>query len=62
VQLFIYDIAGRIVNEYDVDKAGFNQIIWDGRNLEGREAVSGVYFYGIRGSGSLISKKMIYLK
>jgi len=61
-QLGIYDIMGRQVKLIDIASAGFNQVIWDGKNDRGEDVVSGVYLYKIVNSSDKIRRKMIFLK
>ena len=63
-QLGIYDIAGRLVKEYQVSGAagsGPQRIVWDGTNSSGNSVRSGVYFYRLKGAEQTISNKMILL-
>jgi len=47
VELIIYDIMGREVNSfiYDAQTVGAHNIVWNGRNREGANVSSGIYFY-----------------
>ena len=64
VVIRIYDTLGRqvrtLVNERQV--AGFHEVIWDGRNQEGRLAGSGIYFYTLTAGDFAQSRKMTLLK
>ncbi len=64
VKLEVYDILGRKVRTLaDEDMtAGFKQVIWDGRNQSGDEVASGVYFYRIKATDFVMTKKMTLLK
>jgi len=55
--LTIYDLLGRAVRSFDLDGPN-NNVIWDGRNSDGRDCVSGVYF-AIFGSGKSIAARSI---
>ncbi|MFQ6105310.1 MAG: M28 family peptidase [Candidatus Glassbacteria bacterium] len=62
--LSIFDVRGRLVrNLVDGELTpGRYQVSWDGKNGEGREVSSGIYFYRIV-SGSFVStRKMILVK
>jgi hypothetical protein len=61
-QLVIYDITGRRVREFDIDKVGTSRIIWDGTNNDGKNVVSGVYFYRLVSDNQSVARKMILLK
>jgi subtilisin family serine protease len=47
VQLSVFDVTGHLVRKLvgEVQAAGHYQVSWDGRDMAGRRAVSGVYFY-----------------
>ncbi|MBP8975480.1 MAG: T9SS type A sorting domain-containing protein [Bacteroidetes bacterium] len=65
VILRIYDLLGReIVTLVSGQKpAGTYTIKWDGRNSEGRQVGSGVYFYQLRcGNGFISTKKMSLIR
>ncbi len=49
VELIIYDLMGREVKRFNVssESAGYNKLVWDGRNENGNFVSSGVYFYRI---------------
>jgi hypothetical protein len=64
VNLSIYNVLGQqvrtVVDEYL--GAGLKAVVWDGRNENGRQAASGVYFYKMSAGGYSDSKKLIMLK
>jgi hypothetical protein len=64
VELSIYDILGRkvttLVNQ-DLS-AGLKLISWDGRDENGREVASGIYFYMIKAGTFSDTKKLVLLK
>jgi len=64
VKIEIFNLLGQrvttLVNERQ--KAGFKQIVWDGRDNIGRIVSSGVYFYRIDAGNFGQSKKMLLLK
>ncbi len=49
VEIIIYDIMGREIRSYIIpfQSAGYNSLVWDGRNNFGNTVTSGVYFYKI---------------
>jgi mannan endo-1,4-beta-mannosidase len=53
VELSIYDASGRLVRRIgeQIYPAGRGSIVWDGVNVAGRRAASGVYFYKLEVSG-----------
>jgi hypothetical protein len=64
VRLSIYNILGQKVRVLvDEDQsAGYKSIRWDGRDNQGREVTSGIYFYRIEARDFVQSKKMVLMK
>ena len=64
ISLTVYDILGREVAELVSGywKAGYHQVIWDGRDLTGRELPSGLYIARLEAQGFSTSIKMLLLK
>jgi plastocyanin len=64
VTLRIYDILGREVRTLISEQLspGYKSVIWDGRNQEGDQVSSGVYFYRIEAGGFSQARKMLLLK
>ena len=64
VSMVIYDMLGRqvrtLVNE--VQNAGMQKVIWDGKNNSGMKVSSGTYIYRIDAGDFHMAKKMIILK
>jgi hypothetical protein len=64
VSLTIYDVAGRrvreLVNEHR--KPCAYRAVWDGRNGNGSQVASGVYFYKLVAGSFVDTKKMVMLK
>ena len=65
VELKIYDITGREVRTL-VDgalQASDNHVVtWYGKNDEGRDVASGVYFYRLETKKETATKKMVLLR
>jgi len=63
-ELAIFDIGGRIVNDLKLTGtlSGTQQVTWNGRNSNGQELKSGVYFYRLRVGDRSFTKSMILLK
>jgi subtilisin family serine protease len=64
VVIDVYDVLGRKIKTI-IDKdcdPGVHSIMWDGRNIAGEEASSGVYFYRINAGNFSDTKKMLILK
>ena len=63
IQLIIFDLLGRDVRSLVDEKqsAGIYTVVWDGKDNEGKQVSSGVYFYRII-SGSFVKiRKMLLL-
>jgi hypothetical protein len=64
-ELSIYDASGKLVRalvrERDVS-AGVHHEAWNGRDDEGRQLPSGVYFYRLEVGGEVLTKRMVLLK
>ncbi len=65
VTIGVHDVAGKLVRtllDADVDAGHSGSVVWDGRDAEGRQCASGVYFYRIDTPGFEASRKMVMLK
>lgn len=64
VQLEVYDLLGRKVNELINEElgAGSYRIIWNGVDEAGREVPSGVYFYRIKAGDNTAKRRMLLIK
>ncbi len=64
VRLTIYDMLGRAVRElvHEVRPAGVHEVVWDGRDGEGRPLASGIYLYRLVTAESSHTRKMILLR
>jgi len=64
VKLTIYNILGQKVRVLvdDYQSAGHKSVKWDGKDDQGEEMPSGVYFYKIKAGEFTDSKKMVILK
>jgi hypothetical protein len=60
----IYDVAGRLVRSFElsVDETGSREIVWDGRNGDGRLVASGVYFVRLSHGGDSTTRKAVLLR
>jgi len=64
VQLVVYNVLGQTVKTL-VDQemaAGTHEVTWDGRNADGNQVSSGIYFYRINADNFNATKKMMMLK
>jgi uncharacterized delta-60 repeat protein len=64
VTLHVYDVLGRKVKSLISEElsAGYKSVIWDGKNDDGKEVASGVYFYQLKVGDFSEPKKMLLLK
>jgi glucose/arabinose dehydrogenase len=64
VTLKIYDLGGRVVRTLVSQQLspGYKSVIWDGKNQDGRDVASGVYFCRLKVGDFSQSKKMLLLK
>jgi len=64
VTLQVYDVLGREVRTLVSEElsSGYKSVIWDGRNDEGDEVASGVYFCQLKVGDFSQPKKMLLLK
>ena len=64
VALDVFDILGRRVTTLADGhwEAGNHRIVWDGRDDEGREVASGIYFYRLHADSFVKTRKMLLLK
>jgi hypothetical protein len=62
--LRVYDVTGRLVRTL-LDgpvEAGAHTLDWNGRNADGRDVASGVYFYRLQADGREATRKMVMLR
>jgi len=64
VMLSIYNLRGQRVRTLvsDVMEAGRHAVVWDGRDGEGREVASGIYFYKLKAGTFSQTKRMLLLR
>ena len=64
VTLQIYDVLGRKVRTLVSEDlpSGYKSVFWDGKNDDGKEVASGVYFYQLKVGNFSEPKKMLLLK
>ncbi|MDP3025060.1 MAG: FlgD immunoglobulin-like domain containing protein [candidate division Zixibacteria bacterium] len=62
--LKIYNILGQLVRTLvDEEKApGKYEVIWDGKDVSGKEVSSGLYFYQLKTRDYIATKKMVLLR
>jgi hypothetical protein len=64
VTLRIYDVTGKLVRTLidEPQEAGVFHVVWDGRDNAGNNMSSGVYFYQLKGTGIVETRKMVLMK
>ncbi len=64
VKLAVYDLAGRRIMNLvdDVLPAGDHPVVWDGRDVSGREVPSGVYFAHMVGADGIQVAKLMLVR
>jgi flagellar hook assembly protein FlgD len=64
VKLTIYNLLGQKVRVLvdDHQSAGYKTVFWDGKDRQGTEVASGIYFYKIQAGAFVQTKKMLLLK
>jgi len=64
VTLSIYNVLGQKVRVLvdDYKTAGYKSVEWDGRDNQGQELATGVYFYRIKAGDFVQAKKMVLMK
>ncbi len=64
VTLAIYDVQGRLVRTLvsETIGEGYQARVWDGRDANGNQVSSGVYFYRLTAGDKTPTKKMVLLK
>ena len=64
VNIAVYNILGQGVRvlKDEVEEAGLKRVTWDGKNDEGSEVASGIYFYRVQAKDFVQCKKMLLLK
>jgi hypothetical protein len=61
VEAEVYDLSGRRVRDISLGEmgAGWQRVVFDGRNSEGQPLPSGVYFYRVHAAGKTMTRKMV---
>jgi hypothetical protein len=63
-EIVVYDVSGRLVRTLlrGLVKAGYHEVIWDGRDDSGNPVASGVYLYRMRAGDQAETRRMILAK
>ncbi len=64
VNLDVFDVSGRRVRQLVHERPSTGQVVvaWDGRDDDGRDVASGVYFYRLVAGTTTITRRMTLLK
>ena len=64
VRLGIYGVDGRLVRELvgSRQRAGWHEVVWDGRDGQGREVATGMYLARLEVGSTLRTNKLMLLR
>lgn len=64
VRLHVFDVQGRLVRTLIDDELqpGSREVAWNGRDNDGRNVASGIYFYRLETPHTLVARKMVLLR
>jgi flagellar hook assembly protein FlgD len=64
VRIDVYNVKGQLMQSFERShsQAGYYQVSWDGRDLNGRVAGTGVYFYRMTSGRYSDTRKMVLAK
>lgn len=64
VRISVYNVLGQLTAEVlsEQKTAGYHEVEWDGRDLSGAQATSGVYFYRIQAARFAATRSMVLQK
>jgi hypothetical protein len=63
VNVSVFDVRGRLVSRvYEGRLGSSGEIVWDGRDREGRRVSSGIYFVRAETSSAAVSRKVVYVR
>ena len=64
VNIKVFSINGRLVNDFDMGKlfSGKHSLIWDGFSKDGRSLPTGIYIISLNSTDSITNKKVLFLK
>ncbi|HNU98202.1 MAG TPA: DUF5689 domain-containing protein, partial [Candidatus Syntrophosphaera thermopropionivorans] len=62
-ELTIYNEKGQVVKTINtITTQGINSVVWDGKDLSGKQVSSGVYFFRLKSGSYSSTKKMVMMK
>ena len=64
IRIGVYDVTGRLIRTLadSPQAAGMHPVIWDGRNRDGSDAPSGLYFVRVRAGSFVQSRKLVLVR
>lgn len=64
VTIDVYNNRGQLIRSFSNDHpaAGYFQMVWDGRDMNGKSVSSGIYYYRMTSGKYTASKKVVLLK
>jgi len=64
VTIDVYNNRGQLIRHFGMDHpvAGYYKVVWDGKDTNGREVSSGIYYYRMNSGKYTSSKKVVLLK
>ncbi len=64
VRLSVYDVRGGLVKSLSesVETAGVHEVSWQGKDNQGQDVASGIYFVRLQGENQVATRKVILLK
>jgi len=64
VRLSVYNVLGQKIRVLvdEQQSAGYKSVVWDGKDSQGQELTTGVYFYRIQAGDFVESRKMVLIK
>jgi flagellar hook capping protein FlgD len=64
VQLNIFNVNGHRVKQWSISnqQTGWHEVVWDGRDMNGKIVSTGVYIYSLRAGDFVDTKKMVFMK
>ena len=64
LELRLFNLLGQVIRRWDMDgwNPGFYQVIWDGRDGQGRAVASGVYLVKFDAGETVSTRKVMLLR
>ena len=64
VELAVFDVAGRLIKRLvgETLTAGQHDAVWEGKDTSGRASAAGVYFFRLKTTDTIDTKRMTLIK